>query len=129
MRWAARVGKASAEGRRVVCDAEFGLLAVGACRGLRDQHLGRIVRVETFIRIPSFTVRVMFRKVRFGALNLNEAFAADILVATSGAVQVRRICQEADWALLSVFVQENLHRLAVHKGIVRESDLLGRQIG
>jgi hypothetical protein len=72
---------------------------------------------------------MMLRKVRISALDLNETFAADILVTASGAVQVRRICQEADRALLSVFVKENLHGLAVHKGIMRESDLLWRQIG
>lgn len=100
-------------------------MAVGACRRLRDKHLRRIIRVETLVGISSFTVGVMLRKVRISALDLNKAFAADILITTPGAVQVRRICQEADRALLSVFVKENLHGLAVYKGIMRENDLLG----
>jgi hypothetical protein len=93
-------------------------LAVWAGRRLRNEHLGRIVSVESFVGVSSFAVRMMLGKMGISALDLNKAFTADGLIATSGAVQVRRVCQETDRTLISILIQENLERLAIDEGIV-----------
>ena len=61
---------------------------------------------------------MMFGKMGVGALDLNKAFAADRLVAASGAVQVRWVCQETDRTLISVLVEENLKRLSIDERII-----------
>jgi hypothetical protein len=114
----AREYKASSEWGRLVGDAEFRLLTVGTGRRLWDEHLRRVVSVESFVGVSSFAVWMMFGEMGISALDLNKAFAANGLITTSGVIQVRRVCQETDRTLISILVQEDLERLAVDKGIV-----------
>jgi len=60
----------------------------------------------------------MLRKMGVGALDLNKAFAADRLVAASGAVQVRWVCQETNRTLISILVKKDLERLSIDERII-----------
>jgi len=61
-------------------------------------------------------------EVGIRSLDLNEAFAADRLVAAPRVIQIRGIVQEADGAFNCIFVQEHLDRLSIDEGIVRQLD-------
>lgn len=69
-----------------------------------------------------------FWKMRIRPLDLDKAFATNLLITTSCAVQVRRVVQETDGTFGTFFVKENLKRLTVHKGIVGEVDFSWSQV-
>ena len=85
------VDETTSEWWGLVGDAELGLLAVWAGGRLRDQHFGRVFGVKTFVRITDLAVGVMLRQMGVGTFDLNEALAADGLVAASSLVEVRRV--------------------------------------
>lgn len=66
--------------------------------------------------------------MRVGPFNLYKAFATNRLIAASSVVQVRRIVQEADWALAALFINEDLQRLPVDEGVVRQIDFTWSQV-
>lgn len=107
----------------VVCDTEFGLLAVRAARRLRYQHLGRF-----WIRLRIVLVVMPLGKMRVRSLDLHEALTANLLVAASGSVQIWRVVQEANRAFCAFFVKENLHRLSVHKRVSGKVDFPWREV-
>lgn len=87
--------------------------AVGAASRLRYQEPRGLLRIV--IRI---VLVVSLWEMRIRPLNLDEAFAANGLVAAAGVVQVWRVRQEADRTFGSVLVEENFERLSVDKGVV-----------
>ena len=62
------------------------------------------------------------------SLDLDKAFRADRLVATSRFVEERRIVHEADGAFGGVFVEIGFDRLAVDMGVFGQADFLWRQV-
>lgn len=66
----------------------------------------------------------MFGWVRVGSFDLDEAFRADSLIATAGAIEVRRIVEKAYRTFHHVLVQLRLYRLTIDLGFVRQLDLL-----
>lgn len=62
----------------------------------------------------------MLRWVRVRAFDLNEAFRANGLVATSSAIKIRRIVKKTNWAFGGIFVQVRLNRLAIDEWIPRQ---------
>lgn len=70
----------------------------------------------------------MLRRVWIRALDLNETFGTDGLIAASSSVQVRGIVEEADGAFARILVQVNLDRLPIHKRIFGKLELSWGQI-
>jgi len=62
------------------------------------------------------------------AFNLYKALAAYHISATSGIVQVARVCGETNRTVFRVSIEGNLERLSVDKRIVGERYLAKREI-
>lgn len=67
----------------------------------------------------------MLRWVRVGAFYLNEAFRANGLVTTSGAIKIWRIVEKTDRAFGGILVQVRLNGLAIDKWIPRQLHFSG----
>jgi len=107
------IGETSTERWCIICDTKFRLLAKWASSWLRNEMVficgPRVFRWMRIIRII-----MVFWWMRIRSLDLHEAFGADRLVTTSRLVQVRRIIEEADWTLRSIFVDVRFQQLAMY---------------
>jgi hypothetical protein len=66
--------------------------------------------------------------MRVGSFDLNKTFAANWLITTSCPVEIWRVRQETDRAVLCSFVKSNLKLLTVDKRIMGKLYLLGAQV-
>ena len=71
----------------------------------------------------------VFWRVWIGTFDLNKAFRADRLIATSGSIEVRRIIQEAYRTLEGVLVKISLKGLAIDIWVFGQHRFLGKQFG
>lgn len=70
-----------------------------------------------------------FREVGIGPLDLHKAFTADWLITASSVVKIRRVVKEANGTFASFLVNENLERLSIDEGVVRQVDFTRGQVG
>lgn len=71
---------------------------------------------------------MVLRWVRVWSLDLNEAFRADSLVATTSLVEIWGIVKKTNWALDSILVQEYFKCLAIDIRVFCKLDLAGHHI-
>lgn len=70
----------------------------------------------------------MLGEMRISSLDLDEALAANGLVATSRVVEVGRIRQKTNRTFVGVLVKKDLEGLPVDEWVMRQGDFFGRQV-